>query len=136
VAAGLPGFGLGGLFFIISALIAPIAELRRTVRGRSSIAAWRIVARQFAQAVTMLAAVYVTLRVFKQEPGSGLPLAAIGLTTAVLVTVLLGAKLLAFAAAYSARAQLDDGFVADHVAVGAFADPAFVEQEVGVPDHL
>ena len=40
MSAGLPGLGLGGLFFILSALLAPLLELGRPVRGRSS-RAWR-----------------------------------------------------------------------------------------------
>jgi hypothetical protein len=63
VSAGLPGLGLGGLFFILLALLAPFVELIRTTRGRSSVAAWRVVGRQFALALTMVAAVELTLRV-------------------------------------------------------------------------
>jgi len=40
MTAGLPGFGLGGVFFIISALLAPFVELIMTARGRSSRARW------------------------------------------------------------------------------------------------
>jgi hypothetical protein len=62
VSAGLPGLGLGGLFFVLLALLAPFVEIVRTVRGRSSVAAWRAVGRQFALALTMVAAVALTLR--------------------------------------------------------------------------
>jgi hypothetical protein len=62
VSAGLPGLGLGGLFFVLLALLAPFVELIRTARGRSSVAAWRAVGRQFALALTMVAAVELTLR--------------------------------------------------------------------------
>jgi hypothetical protein len=54
MSAGMPGLGLGGLFFVLSALFAPIVELRRTAQGRSSAAAWRQVGRQFAIALTMV----------------------------------------------------------------------------------
>ncbi|HEY5977313.1 MAG TPA: hypothetical protein VIT85_05605 [Solirubrobacterales bacterium] len=97
MAAGLPGFGLGGLFFILSALLAPGRELWRTVRGRSSVAAWRLVGRQFCQAVAMLAAVYLMLRLVHRGPQSALPLTPMALTAALLIAVLLGAKLLALA---------------------------------------
>jgi hypothetical protein len=60
--AGIPGLGLGGLFFILTALLAPAIELGRTVRGRSRPAAWATVGRQFAIAVAMIAAIELTLR--------------------------------------------------------------------------
>ena len=53
---GIPGVGLGGLFFIISALLAPIFELIQTVRGRSSAARWRLVIRQAAMAASIVLA--------------------------------------------------------------------------------
>ena len=97
MAAGLPGFGLGGLFFILTALLAPVGELWRTARGRSSVAAWRLVGRQFCQAVAMLAAVYLLLRVVHRGPESALPLTPLALTGTLLLAVLLGAKLLGLA---------------------------------------
>ena len=39
--AGLPGTGLGGLFYLLLAFWMPFAELPRTLRGRSSRARWR-----------------------------------------------------------------------------------------------
>jgi hypothetical protein len=48
VTAGIPGIGLGGLFFVISALLMVVVELYRTARGRSSLARWRFVGRQVA----------------------------------------------------------------------------------------
>jgi hypothetical protein len=50
---GIPGFGLGGLFFIISALLAPVFEIVRTVRGRSSLARWQVVGYQAAIAASI-----------------------------------------------------------------------------------
>jgi hypothetical protein len=57
VAAGLPGTGIGGLFFILSAFFMVVVELQRTLRGKSSRARWRIVGRHAAVAATMVAAV-------------------------------------------------------------------------------
>ena len=81
MSAGLPGVGLGGLFFVISALVAPLVELRRAARGESSAAAWRQVGRQFALAAAMVAVVAPLV-----------PLAAVGITLGLLVAVLAGAK--------------------------------------------
>lgn len=88
MSAGLPGLGLGGLFFILSALAAPFPELWRTARGRSSLAAWRGILRQLAQALTMIVAVDLILRL----AGTGLRLDLIGITTGILVAVLCSAK--------------------------------------------
>lgn len=62
MSAGLPGLGLGGLFFILSALVAPVIELARTVRGRSSVAAWREVGRSFALALAMVVVIDLSVR--------------------------------------------------------------------------
>ena len=112
MSAGLPGLGLGGLFFILLALLAPFVELIRTTRGRSSVAAWRVVGRQFALALTMVAAVELTLRVLYgladatglAGPVSGgsptaLALRPIGITLGLLVCVLAAAKAMQLIAA-------------------------------------
>jgi hypothetical protein len=105
MSAGLPGLGLGGLFFIFSALLAPFGELWRTVRGRSRPGEWRAVARQFAQAVTMVIAIDLTLRLIyvglslagtgdvpSAASGTVLPLTLIGITTALVAIVVSAAK--------------------------------------------
>jgi hypothetical protein len=61
MTAGLPGTGIGGLFFILSAFFMIIVELGRTIRGNSSLARWRMVGRQAAVAAAMVAAVTVTI---------------------------------------------------------------------------
>lgn len=106
MSAGLPGLGLGGLFFIFSALLAPFPELWRTLRGRSDLASWKEIGRQLAQALAMVAAIDLTLRltyVALSAAGIGdppsadeatvLPLNLIGITTGLLIVVLCGAKL-------------------------------------------
>jgi hypothetical protein len=118
VSAGLPGIGLGGLFFILSALLGPFVELIRTIRGRSSVAAWRAVGRQFALAVAMIAAIELTLRSLYAladvtglaEPLSDrsptvLPLRPIGITLALLVCVLAAAKAMQLIATIRTRAR-------------------------------
>jgi hypothetical protein len=52
---GLPGTGIGGLFYILSALWMPICEARRRWRGDAA-GRWTVVARQFAIAVGVVAA--------------------------------------------------------------------------------
>jgi hypothetical protein len=38
--AGLPGTGIGGIFYLLLTLWMPINELYRTLEGRSSVARW------------------------------------------------------------------------------------------------
>jgi hypothetical protein len=110
MSPGLPGLGLGGLFFIVTALLAPAVELVRTVRGRSSVEAWRVVVRQFAIAVVMIIAVDLTIRGAllaesvadgddgASDPGmTALPMLPLGLTAVLLCTVIGGAKALELA---------------------------------------
>jgi hypothetical protein len=105
VSAGLPGLGLGGLFFIFSALLAPFRALWLTLRGRSRPGDWAMVGRQFAQAVVMVAAIDLSLRLAYigiAAAGIGnapsavsatvIPLTLIGITSGLLLAVLAGAK--------------------------------------------
>ena len=55
--AGLPGVGIGGLFYLLCALLMPFIELGRTFAGRSSRERWRSVLRQFVMALAMVAAI-------------------------------------------------------------------------------
>ena len=105
MSAGLPGLGLGGLFFILSALAAPLIEAVRMARGQSSRERRRQVARQFLLALAMLVAIDLTLRGvllagyllgLTSAPELGviaLPLAPIGITTGLLLLVVSSAKL-------------------------------------------
>ena len=54
MSPGLPGTGIGGLFYILSALWMPVCELWRRWRGAAP-RQWPLVARQFAIAVGVVA---------------------------------------------------------------------------------
>jgi hypothetical protein len=56
MSAGLPGVGLSGLFVLLSALLIPVFELIRTIRGRSTLARWRTVGRHWLIAAAMVGA--------------------------------------------------------------------------------
>jgi hypothetical protein len=101
VTAGLPGAGLAGLFFILSALLAVPIELVRTVRGRSSRQAWVVVGRHAALALAMILALELAFAAGNatadQVTGERieartLPYLPVLLTFAVLVTVLAATK--------------------------------------------
>jgi hypothetical protein len=57
---GVPGAGLGGLFYVLAALMALALELVATIRGRSSIARWRAVIRQSTLAAGIVVSITVT----------------------------------------------------------------------------
>ncbi len=98
---GVPGTGIGGLFYILSALWMPICEVWRRQQGDAP-RPWPLVARQFAIAVGVVAAmtgVFWALDTFmldqvaaraagKVHVISSLRVSALLVTSGVLVTVL------------------------------------------------
>lgn len=44
MTAGLPGTGIGGLFYFVLVLLMPVREAVRVVQGRSSVARWKTIA--------------------------------------------------------------------------------------------
>ena len=48
MTAGLPGTGIGGIFYLLSAFLMPIQELRHTFYGRSNKRRWKFVGIQLA----------------------------------------------------------------------------------------
>ncbi len=101
--AGLPGVGIAGLFFVISALLMPVVELVRTVAGRSSAERWRGVAHDWLLAVAMLAAFVamgwaLTEKVpepLSEELRSGVPtrISAMAVTVVILAALLVATQL-------------------------------------------
>lgn len=59
--AGIPGIGLGGLFFVLSAFLMLFIEIVRTLQGRSNLKRWRLVGRQSGLACGIVAATIVML---------------------------------------------------------------------------
>jgi hypothetical protein len=60
--AGLPGIGVGTLFYVLSALWMPLREFGPLVKGESSIERWRLIAVQFSFAISIIASVAVADR--------------------------------------------------------------------------
>lgn len=48
MTVGLPGAGIGGLFYLLAGLLMPVREGWLTITGRSSRARWRAVLHQFS----------------------------------------------------------------------------------------
>ncbi len=58
MTAGLPGTGIGGVFYLLSAILMPFFELVKTLRGQSSGARWILVIRQLAMASGIIAGMW------------------------------------------------------------------------------
>lgn len=58
--AGLPGTGIGGLFYLLSALVMPLVELVRLLLWRKRTSNWKLVFSQFALAVGIIVAFSLT----------------------------------------------------------------------------
>ena len=106
--AGLPGTGIGGIFYLASALAMPLREAYRRVRGRAR-GDWRVVAAQLAIAGGILGAMWLTGRLLglaltaarpiarlgiSLPPGNVLRIASVALALGTLAGVLAGVELL------------------------------------------
>lgn len=58
MTVGMPGSGVGGLFYFCLVLFMPISEGIRTLRGRSSLARWRTVAFHWSILMAILLALW------------------------------------------------------------------------------
>jgi hypothetical protein len=61
--AGLPGIGVGTLFYVLMAFWMPLRELPRVVRGTSSLAQWQLISRQLFYATGIVVTVMFAERV-------------------------------------------------------------------------
>jgi len=55
--AGLPGIGVGTLFYVMMAVWMPFREMPRVFAGKSSLAQWQLIARQLFYAAGIIATV-------------------------------------------------------------------------------
>jgi hypothetical protein len=60
MTVGLPGVGIGGIFYLVSALLMPVRSLVAVLRGRAEDARWPTVLRQSALALGILGALWLT----------------------------------------------------------------------------
>ena len=60
MTVGLPGVGIGGIFYLVSALLMPVRELARVARGEPGERRWGLVAQQCAIAAGILVALWAT----------------------------------------------------------------------------
>jgi len=55
--AGLPGIGVGTLFYVLMAVWMPFREMPRVFAGKSSLAQWQLITRQLFYATGIVATV-------------------------------------------------------------------------------
>lgn len=55
--AGLPGIGVGTLFYVLMAFWMPLREIPRVFKGTSSIENWKLIVRQLVYALGIIATV-------------------------------------------------------------------------------
>ena len=53
MTVGLPGTGIGGLFYLLSALVMPVVEVVRQAKGKRAQGGWRTAIAQFTLAFAM-----------------------------------------------------------------------------------
>jgi hypothetical protein len=58
MAAGLPGTGIGGIFYMLLVAVMPLRELRRTLSRRSCRARWKTVAASLLLVAAILACLW------------------------------------------------------------------------------
>lgn len=92
--AGLPGTGIGGLFYILLALSMPVVEVSRALRSRSGPRRWRQAFTQFVLACGILAAVAATVTAYLRLVDAPSPFGVTG-TALLLAPVVLASLLLA-----------------------------------------
>lgn len=56
--AGLPGTGIGGVFYLLSALLMPLFEVVNTLRGQSSWSRWALLLKQLVMAAGIIAGMW------------------------------------------------------------------------------
>ena len=60
MTAGLPGVGIGGIFYLASAIMMPVRSLVATVTGRAHEARWRVAMQQASIAAGILVVLWAT----------------------------------------------------------------------------
>jgi hypothetical protein len=110
MSAGMPGLGLGGMFFVLSALLAPVIEIPRMLRGETPDGTWREIGRNLVISLLIIAAVDCAMRfalLVAWLVGGGstdrltglsvVPLGPLAFTGLLLATLLAAAKLVSLA---------------------------------------
>lgn len=71
--AGLPGIGVGTLFYVLAVLWMPVHEMGRVARGTSSVVRWRRILQQWVYALSIIASIALADRVMLWALGGYTP---------------------------------------------------------------
>jgi len=106
---GLPGTGLGGLFYFFSVILMFLIEIYLTLRGRSNFKRWRFVSKNLALMACMVGVLYGALwlvRLFLGASGATVNSQAHSynllftnsmlITVSILITLIVGINLVGF----------------------------------------
>ncbi len=63
--AGLPGTGIGSVFYLLLTIWMPINEMYLVSRGRSSLERWRFIAMRWVVFAVVLGVIYLQARLMK-----------------------------------------------------------------------
>lgn len=69
MTVGIPGTGIGGLFYLALAFLMPLRELVEVARGRSTVARWRFIASQLLLIGAMLGLMTAQAVLLKKAAG-------------------------------------------------------------------
>lgn len=58
--AGIPGTGIGGIFYLLSALCMPLREMTKVVRGKSNLRRWKFIIMQLGLASGIIFGFWLT----------------------------------------------------------------------------
>ena len=60
MVAGLPGTGIGGIFYLLSAVCMPTREIPRLIRGKSSFRRWKLIMKQWGLSSGIMIGFWIT----------------------------------------------------------------------------
>ena len=81
--AGLPGTGIGGIFYLLLTIWMPINEAYLTIRGRSSLERWRFVAVRVSLFALVIAVMWAQVEILRGIFPQGAPAAGAALARSV-----------------------------------------------------
>ncbi len=60
MVAGIPGTGIGGIFYLMSAFCMPLREMTKLVRGKSNLMRWKFIVMQLGLASGIVMGFWIT----------------------------------------------------------------------------
>lgn len=81
--AGLPGTGIGGIFYLLLTIWMPINEAYLTVRGRSSLERWKFVVIRCTLFALVIAVMWVQVEILRGIFPQGAPAAGAALARSI-----------------------------------------------------